>query len=505
MTPSNPKARSRPADRDLIRALLRHDLAAFTQRTFQTVAPGVLYLHNWHLEVITWYLERCLAGRMTRLIVTLPPRSLKSICASVAFPAWALGREPARRIICVSYASELAAKHSRDCRAVIDSPWYRATFPKTRLDPRKNTELEFDTTAGGFRLATSVGGTLTGRGGDILIIDDPLKAADALSDSVRERANDWVRNTLYSRLDDKRRGVIIVVTQRLHVDDLVGQLLGTGDGWVQLNLPAIADAPERFDLGDGRVYIRAPGKALHPDRESLETLTRIKREMGSYDFSAQYQQNPLPLEGGLIKWSWLRSYDIAPARVDGDFVTQSWDTAAKAGELNDWSVCTTWLRRGEAHYLLDVMRVRAEYPQLKRLVLDLKERHGADAVLIEDQGSGTPLIQDLRHDGRVHPIAIKPEGDKAMRMFATTALLEAGTVSIPRAAPWLEDFRAELLQFPRGRHDDQIDSLSQYLNWAKTHGSWNDGDFYVVEGKVAREWDTEVGLAYRSPPPWLIR
>jgi hypothetical protein len=144
------------SDREFVRALLRHDLMAFVHRTFQTVVPGVPFLHNWHLEVIAWHLEQCVAGKITRLIVTLPPRSLKSICASVAFPAWVLGQDPSRRIICVSYASELAAKHSRDCRRVIESGWYRTVFPKTRLNPRKNTEPEFETTVGGVRLATSI-------------------------------------------------------------------------------------------------------------------------------------------------------------------------------------------------------------------------------------------------------------------------------------------------------------------------------------------------------------
>jgi predicted phage terminase large subunit-like protein len=492
-----------PPDREVLRSLLRQDLVAFTQRAFQTVAPGAIYSHNGHLDVIAWHLEQCLAGEITRLIVTLPPRSLKSICASVAFPAWALGRDPALRFIGASYSSELAAKHSRDCRAVIESQWYRELFPKTRLDVRKNSELEWATTAGGFRLATSVGGTLTGRGGDIIIIDDPLKAADAASESVRERTTEWVRNTLYSRLDDKRRGAIIVVTQRLHVDDLVGQLLAAGEGWVRVNLPAIAEVAERFDLGNGHVFEREPGEALHPDREPLETLAAIKREMGSNDFSAQYQQNPLPLDGDLIKWAWFKTHDVAPGPRDGDLVAQSWDTAYKAGELSDWSVCTTWLRRGDMHYLLDVLRVRTEYPGLKRFVVEMRDHYRADAVLIEDQGSGASLIQDLRHEGTIHPIAITPHGDKITRMYTVTAKLEAGTVSIPREATWLDDFRMELLQFPRGRYDDQVDSVSQYLNWAKTHRLIDDAPCFVVESRVAREWTSEFGPPDR--PFWLTR
>jgi predicted phage terminase large subunit-like protein len=438
-----------------------------------------------------------LAGDITRLIITLPPRSLKSICASVAFPAWALGHDPALRVICASYASELAAKHARDCRAVMESTWYREVFPKTRIDPAKNSELEFATRRQGFRLATSVGGTLTGRGGNLVIVDDPLKASDAVSEAKRQLANDWFRNTLYSRLDDKARDRILVVMQRLHVDDLVGHLLERDEGWVHFNLPAVAEVDERFDIGHGRIYTRKPGEPLHPEREPLETLERIRRTLGTYDFAAQYQQDPVPLGGGLIKWEWFRYYDALPGRQEGDLVTQSWDTASKAEEINDWSVGTTWLSRGVDHYLLDVSRVRLDYPHLKRRITDLAARHQADSVLIEDKGSGTQLIQDLRYEGKVRPIGIVPQQDKITRMYAQTAKIEAGYVSLPKEAAWLDDFQAEVLQFPRGRHDDQVDSLSQYLAWVETHRPI-EGEFWVLESPFYRDWVSQFG----EPSPW---
>ena len=479
---------AKASSRRLLNTVLRADFATFVQRTFHTVSPGVAYLHSWHVEVIASYLERCRSGEITRLIMTLPPRNLKSICASVAFPAWALGHDPTLRVICASYSNELAAKHARDCRAVIESPWYRQVFPKTRLDRAKTAEMEFATTARGFRLATSVGGTLTGRGGKFIIIDDPLKASDANSDLRREAVKEWFRNTLYSRLDDKARDRIVVIMQRLHVDDLVGHLLDQNEGWVHLNLPAIAEERERFDLEDGRVFTREPGEALHPEREPLETLDRIKTTIGTYEFSAQYQQDPMPLEGGLIKWSWFRSYDEAPERQPTSLVSQSWDSASKAEEIHDYSVCTTWLRHGDEHYLLDVTRLRLEYPALKRLIVEMANRYRPDAVLIEDKGSGTQLIQDLRDGGKVLPIAITPEADKVTRMYAQSAKIEAGHVLLPREALWLDDFRTEILQFPRGRHDDQVDSVSQYLGW---EGSRRivDAPIFMVESRIAQELD----------------
>ena len=481
------------SERELLNLSLRQDPAAFIHRSFQTVSPGIEYQHNWHIDVIARHLEQCRRGDIKRLIITLPPRHLKSICASVAFPAWVLGHDPVRRIICASYSNELAEKHARDCRALMESAWYRDVFPKTRLDPSKNTAFEFATTARGFRLATSVGGTLTGRGGNFILIDDPLKASDAQSNARRDGVNDWFRNTLFSRLDNKAEDCIVIVMQRLHVDDLVGHLLRSGESWTHLCLPAIAEASQHFDLGDGRVFERHPGDVLFPAREPLETLEAIKKTLGSYQFSAQYQQNPVPIEGNLIKWRWFRTYPQCPERRPGDFVTQSWDTASKAGEINDYSVCTTWLRRGNDHYLLDVRRDRLEYPALKQLVAQLAGRDDPGAILIEDRSSGTQLIQDLRNGGTVRPIPISPEADKITRMYGQTAKLEAGYVLIPEQAPWLDDFRDEILQFPNGRHDDQVDSMSQYLAWNAPNNIDFSTQAVMVESQISQAWDLEFG------------
>jgi hypothetical protein len=224
----------------------------------------------------------------------------------VAFPAWALGHDPSRRIICASYSENLAAKHALDCRAVMETGWYRRIFPNTRLSRDKNTELNFLTTRYGFRYSTSVGGTLTGRGGNLIIVDDPIKPEEVLSDTKRSAINEWFDRTLYSRLDDKRQDVIIVIMQRLHVDDLIGYLLQK-ESWVYLQLPAIAQVEQCIPIGSGREYVRKPGELLHPARESREALDDIKRNLGSFNFSAQYQQCPVPPEGEIINGIGLSS------------------------------------------------------------------------------------------------------------------------------------------------------------------------------------------------------
>ena len=341
----------------LFDAVLRNDLYAFVQAAFPIVAGGQVLQRNWHLEAMTAALTDVINGKCRRLIITVPPRSLKSICASVALPAFALGQDPSRNIICVSYSEVLSRKHGNDCRALMHSPMYRRIFPRTRISSSKDTETEIRTTAGGTRLTTSVGGTLTGRGGNLLIIDDPLKPQDAQSESSRESVKQWYSNTLLSRLDHKSEGSIIVVMQRLHPDDLVGHLLEQG-GWTHLNLPAIAESECSIALGNNRYHHRRIGDLLHPERENEVALHELKTSMGSMEFSAQYQQAPVPLGGNLIKWSWFKFYNAPPSPRPGDRLIVSWDTAMSSNQLADFSACVVLLVRGETVYVLDVIRAR---------------------------------------------------------------------------------------------------------------------------------------------------
>ena len=303
----------------------------------------------------------------------------------------------------------LARKHANDCRAVMRSTLYNRLFPNARISSAKDTELEFATTLGGNRLSTSVGGTLTGRGGNLIVIDDPLKPQDAYSEAARESTKQWYSNTLLSRLDDKTKDAIIVVMQRLHVDDLVGHLLEQ-DGWTHLNLPAIAESEQRIPLGAARCHLRRPGDLLHPEREPREVLDEFKGSMGSLDFAAQYQQEPVAEGGNLIKWSWFQFYDDPPARASGDRIIISWDTAMSSKELSSYSACVVLQVRGETAWVLDVFRERLEYPDLRRKLIELHRRWrnacNRYELVIEDKGSGTSLIQDLKRDN-IHAVAVR--------------------------------------------------------------------------------------------------
>ena len=457
-----------PIDKAIVRAVLRQDFGTFIAKVFRTVVPGDPYLPNWHIDAIAHQLMCVSRGECRRLIVTQPPRSLKSICASVAYVAFLLGHNSSRRIACVSYSQEIGATFHRQFRSVLNSAWYKALFPELRL--AKDTESECVTNNGGGRFVVPVNGSFTGRGADFIIIDDPLKADEAQSETVRRAVNEWFANTLLSRLNDKRSGAIILVMQRLHEDDLAGQLLVQG-GWNHLDLPAVAEMDEDIPIGPHAVHRRNKGDVLHTERELLEVLEAIKQEMGSLRFSAQYQQRPVPAGGNLVRRDWLKWYQDAPDRTSGVRIVQSWDVASTISATADWSVCTTWLINRRDYYLLHIWRGRLEFPALKRQLASLANEYKPHSLLIEKAGPGLHLIQELQANpiaGVPRPIGIVPEGDKLVRMEAQSARFEAGQVHLPDEAPWLADFLHELLAFPYSRHDDQIDSVSQFLNWAET-------------------------------------
>jgi predicted phage terminase large subunit-like protein len=450
----------------ILRAALRLDLVLFIVKVLQTVSPGDKYQHNWHIEALVYELERVLAGDNRRLIVSMPPRSLKSIAISVAFVAWALGHDPSRHFLCVSYSAELAAALGRQFRVVVTSPWYRILFPNVQFT--KLTETECETTAGGRRLALGIGGSITGRGGDTIIIDDPMKAEDAQSEIARRAAAEFYRGTLLTRLDAKLTSSIIVAAQRLHEDDLTGMLLRSGEAWTHLELPAICPASREVAVGPGRTYHWREGEALQPAREPRRVLDELKKSMGSQRFSAQYLQAPVPAAGNTIKKGWLQYYDAVPTQPGGEIV-QSWDVASTLSESSDYSVCTTWWHREAKYYLVDLWRGRLEFPMLKRQVVALARRHCPNRILIEDIGPGLNLVQELRANPLLDiplPIGVRPVGEKKLRMEAQSARFDAGQVLFPRDAPWLADLLRELLAFPYGRHDDQVDSISLFLNWA---------------------------------------
>jgi predicted phage terminase large subunit-like protein len=443
--------------------LLTENFWAFLGKVFETVAPGKEFRRTWLIDAMTYAAEDVMDGTINRLITTVPPRHLKSIVFSVALPAFLLGRDPTKRIICVSYSNELTVKHANDFRAVINSAWYRRIFPNTKVSREKDTQYETMTTARGYRYATSVHGTLTGRGADLIVLDDPQKPDEALSEAHRKSVGDWFDTTLLTRLDSKSSGAVVLVMQRVHEDDLAGRLLEKG-GWHHLKVAAIAEMDEQIPIGRHRMYKRKVGDIIDPNGDSLKVLMAMKQSMGELFFSAQYQQEPIPLAGNIIKAEWFQDYDVAPTCGHADLSVISIDTAMKGEQLSDFSVATVWLNRGDNCYLLDLWRQRVDYPDLRYAVLELRERYPNATLLIEDKGSGTSLIQDLRAKN-IAVVGITPQGDKLTRAAKVSAKFEAGAVFFPKAALWLGPLKAELLGFPNVKHDDQVDSVTQGLSW----------------------------------------
>jgi predicted phage terminase large subunit-like protein len=357
------------------------------------------------------------------------------------------------------------------------SRMYQHVFA-TRISPVKDTQQEFSTTAGGNRYTTSVEGTLTGFGGSFFVLDDPMKPQDAYSDTARKHLIEWHKHTLLTRLNNKIDDTIVVVMQRLHVDDYAAYLLER-EGWTHLNFPAVAETEQRVQLGPQRWHVRKQGDVLHPEREPLSVLKELERSMGSMDYAAQYQQTPVAEGGNFIKLKWFPLYDQPPCPTDRDRIIVSWDTAVSAKELSSYSACVVILVRGESAYVLDVFRDRLEYPDLKRKIIEFHHRWRTYtnnyALLIENTGAGMSVIQDLKRE-YIHAVAIVPKEDKVIRMNAQTARIEAGSVFLPHNAPWLDDFFQEVLSFPASRYNDQIDAFSQALNYAFNRPSfeWTD-------------------------------
>jgi predicted phage terminase large subunit-like protein len=461
-----------PSPANMYADVLRHDLCAFIHRSFMELNAGTPFHSNWHLEVLAAKLEEVRQGRCKRLIVNVPPRHLKSHAVSIAFPAWVLGHDPTKGLVSVTYVQDLSDNLARQSRTLMTSPFYQALFD-TRISKGRETVSDYETTQGGSRLSTSISGELTGRGGDIIIIDDPMKAGDAWSDSRRRSVNDWYDSTLRSRLNSQERGAIIVVMQRLHADDLVAHVR-EHETWDVLSFPAIAEQDEMYDVltpyGRRRIQ-RKSGEILQPTLLSSSTLETQRSAMTEYNFAAQYQQDPQPPSGNIVLRKWLKFYGPNDKPERFDQIIQSWDTANKDTELSNYSVCTTWGVTRENLYLLDVYRRKLDFPSLKRAVRELAALHKARLVLVEDKASGTSLIQELRAE---HFSIVKEapalDGDKPTKLNSQTAKIAGGFVLFPKEAHWLNTYLAELISFPNSKYDDQVDSTVFALAWSTSPG-----------------------------------
>ncbi|WP_438447423.1 phage terminase large subunit [Gorillibacterium sp. sgz5001074] len=493
-------------------AELENSLSTYTRRVWPIIDPAD-YMHNWHIDCISEYLEAVTAGQIKRLLINIPPRYMKSILGSVTWPTWMWTKRPEAKWIFASYAQSLSTKHSVDRRLILQSDWYRRNWgDRFYLLGDQNVKTEYQNNKNGVMVATSVGGTMTGKGADYIIVDDPHNPEEIDSDTIRASTIEWFRRTLPTRLNNKKTGAIVVIMQRLHENDLSGHIIEQG-GYEHLKLPGenhkqiIIHYPM-----SGRDKIREAGELLWPEREGPEEIAAVKRALGSYNYGAQYDQDPTPSEGGMFKRTWWKFWapegmelppveirigsqvmyktaEPLPKRFDQQL--QSWDCTFKDSDGSDFVAGQVWGRKAADKYLLDQVKDRMDIIRTMDEIVRLRTKYPkARLVLVEDKANGPAVIQMLRRkvSGMV---AVNPEGGKVARASAVAPEIEAGNVYLPHPmiAPWVTDYMNVFSGFPNILHDDEVDSTTQALNRLM----YNNGEQPDDDDQYEPDYGTPIG------------
>ncbi len=449
----------------------RRSLAEFIRQGWHVLEPATEYIHGWHIDAMCEHLEAVSRGEITRLLINVPPGTMKSMCVGVFWPAWEWIEKPYLRYIGTSYKQDLAIRDNVKCRTLVNSKWYQ-DFWNLSLKSDQNAKIKFETENTGFRAAMSIN-SLTGERGDRVILDDPHSVDTAKSDVSRDGVITTFKESLGSRLSSPEKSAIVVVMQRLHQMDVSGLILKKELGYEHLCLPMEFEPKRKcytsIGFEDPRTY---EGELLFPDRFSADVVVREKKLMGSIATAGQYQQSPAPAGGNIFKeedFGWYTVYKKYKR------IIISWDTANKATALADPSVATVWGEHDKGYDLLEVVRDKMEYPRLKRETIKLAEKwkakdevyaaHKLLTILIEDKSSGQSLIQDVKESTTFNIVAILPEADKVTRASTCSPLVEDGKVFLKKGASWVDDYMEEMTVFPNTSHDDQVDSTSQFLNW----------------------------------------
>jgi predicted phage terminase large subunit-like protein len=462
-------------------------LREFVRQAWIVVEPSTPFVPGFHIDAIIEYLEAVTRGQIRNLLINVPPRHMKSLLVSVFWPAWEWIAHPERRWLYSSYAASLSIRDSVKFRRLIDAPFYQSRWAdRFDLTSDQNTKVRVDNSRSGYRIATSVGGSATGEGGDRIVCDDPHNVQEVESDTVRKGTLDWFDIVMSTRVNDPKTSAMVVVMQRCHQQDLSGHLLEQG-GWEHLCLPAEYEGPRRatsIGFSDPRTII---GELLWKERYGTPEIEDLKRRLGSYAAAGQLQQRPSPLGGGIFKRHWWRYWQPPGANrppvvvqlPDGTYLSihavnrpqrgveqiESWDCSFKDLETSDFVVGQVWGRVGADFFLGDQIRDRMDCPTTVKAVRKLSELYpGSLAKLIEDKANGSAVIQMLQHD-IPGILPVNPEGGKVARAMAVSPLIEAGNVYLPHPsiAPWVNDFTEECAAFPNGAHDDQVDAMTQAL------------------------------------------
>lgn len=524
-SPSSPVQRLTAKDRERLESLilerkrrekrelaetLRGDFGAFIRASWSIVDPAMPLIDNWHIDALAEHLQAVAQRDIRFLMINIGPGFAKSVIASVQFSAWMWAREPNTKIMAATYAKALTIRDSLRVKDLLESVWFQSIFnPEWSVErAEKETQIrEFDVATGGWRWvktnedwlsnsrkgerrALTVGGAATGFRGDGQIFDDLLNAKDRHSEAVRSSAKDWAVSTMSSRFNDMRNGWRVVIGQRLHEDDPYGAMLAT-DQYVHLNLPTEFEherkccvwcrehgSTTKIGFTDPRT---TEGQLLFPELFTGAVVEQAKRDLGSYDFAGQHQQRPAPAEGGMFKRHFWRRY-TAEELPAIDVIVISVDCTFKDASESDYVAIHVYGFTGPRCYLLARKHDQMGFTATKQAIRILWDEFKPAATLIEDKANGSAVIEEL---SREIPgvLAINPEGGKIARAWAAQPTVQAGGLYIPAdgmlagqsGADGAQEFIDEHAAFPNGRHDDDVDAMTQAINWHRTNNdlaSW---------------------------------
>lgn len=490
---------------------LEENLADFIKGGWRYIDPAP-YVPNWHIEAICEHLQAVTDGEIKRLLITIPPRCMKSSLVSVCWPAWTWAQKwegplqgPDVQFLFASYAQSLSLRDSLKTRRLIESPWYQKYWGnRFKLTGDQNTKIRFENDKGGYRLATSVGGSLTGEGGQICVIDDAHNAIEIESDAVRESTIQWFDEALSTRLNDPHNGAFVIIMQRLGEGDLAGHVLDQDAGYVHLSLPMEHEPKLHCSTSIGWDDPRTEqDELLWPERFNREDVERLKRALGPFASAGQLQQQPVPRGGGIIKSDWWRLWPPQGEAFDKDgkpknalefppmgYILMAVDTALTTKEENDWSAATVWgvfrdLDTGNpAVMLMDAWQERLEFrPLVDKIIATAgggKGRAPVDMILIEGKANGQSVAQEIGRLCRKGQFGVKldnPEGDKVARAYSIQHLFSSGMVFAPNRK-YADIVIRESSSFPKGKHDDLTDTLTAALRFLRTRNILQFGDEY---------------------------
>lgn len=461
------------SDADIDREIAARGLRGYSEAAWSLVEPGRDFVGGWHIDAICEHLEAVASGEINRLVINVPPGSMKSLSCSVFFPTWLWSRSPEQKFIYASYSEDIARRDSLRCRRLIESTWYKERWGHV-VRPIKNSwsTSKFANEAGGLRMITTPSGSVTGEHADIQVVDDPIKPIEAKSSMVStvalEKCITWWDETMSSRMVDQGKSARIIIMQRLHQSDLAGHVLKSG-GYEHLCLPMEFEPDRKCFTSLGWEDPRTePDELLWPERVDAAAVKALKRDLGPAA-APQLQQSPSPASGSIFKRSQMQHYKVAPRCRK---VIQSWDCTFKATG-SSYVVGQVWGTHDGGFYLLDQVRARMSFSQTCSAIKAMSAKWPrAYGKVIEDKANGSAVADELKKEMN-GIILVNPMGGKEARANSVEPYWEAMDVWLPEAyaAPWVNDFIEEHLVFPVGSNDDQVDAQTQALTYLRTRNT----------------------------------